>query len=153
MSAPTLDQLRTFFEENALAQRAAASLKNGAQIALVVDGARYTFTKESGHNRLLDEPATKADMTFTIPGAAALELITRRFDSVGQVGLHIFEDVMSQDPQRKVEARFHCGFLTLMTSGYLGILSAGGADVAKFLGSKGFGSVSKLKDVIARLKS
>ena len=152
MSSPTVEQLRAFFEEGALAQRAAASLKNGAQIALIVENTSYTFTKEGGRNRLLAQAPIKADMTFTMPAASALELVTRRFDSVGQVGLHIFEDVLSQDPTRKVGARFHCGFLTLMTSGYMGILTAGGADVAKFLASRGFGNISKLKDAIARLK-
>ena len=152
MTTPSFEQLRSFFEDGALAHKAAASLKNGAEIALVIDEKTYTFTKEGGKNRLHDHAARKPDIIFTMPGVSAQELVTKRFDSVAQVGLHIFEDVLSQDPSRKVKVRVMSGFLTLMTSGYLGILTAGGADVAKFLGSRGFGSAGKIKDAISKLK-
>lgn len=152
MTTPSFEQLRVFFEDSPLAHKAAASLRNGAEVALVIGEKTYTFTKEGGRNKLHDHAARKPDVIFTMPEASALELVTRRFDSVAQVGLHIFEDVLSEDPARKVTVRVMSGFLTLMTSGYLGILTAGGAELARFLGAKGFGSAGKIKDAISKLK-
>lgn len=151
-----LAELKDFFENNPLAQRAADSIKNGREIAVVVTNGdqktNYTFAKESGRNVFRDSAASSPDLTFTIPQASAQELVTKKFDTVGQVGLHIFEKMLSNDPSQKIQAKIHAGFLGLMTGGYLGVLTAGGTDVAKFLASKGLGSAGKIKDTISKMR-
>lgn len=151
-----LTELKEFFENHPLAQKAADSIKNGREIAVVVTKGghhnSYTFAKENGRNIFRDGGASKPDLTFTIPEASAQELVTKKFDTVGQVGLHIFEKMLSNDPSHKIHAKIHAGFLGLMTGGYLGVLTAGGTEVAKFLAAKGLGSAGKIKDTISKMR-
>lgn len=150
------NELRAFFEDNELAKRAADSIRNGREIAIVIrssnQSASYTFTKESGRNVLRDAPAAHADLTFTIPEESARELVTAKFESVGQVGLHIFNKMLSNDPNQKITAKLHAGMLSLVAGGYLGVLTAGGSEVAKFLATKGLGNVGKIKDALSKMK-
>jgi hypothetical protein len=149
-------ELKAFFEENPLAHKAADSIRNGRQIALEVPGDGttkvYIFTKEGGKNVLREGDAQSADVIFTIPVDSAQELVTRKFDSVAQVGLHIFEKILSNDPKQKIQIRLKTGVLSLIAGGYLGVLTAGGGDVAKFMASRGLGSMGKIKDAITKLR-
>ena len=152
-----IDALKPFFEQNALAQKAAASIRNGREISIVIirsegSSQSYVFTKESGRNCLRAATAAHADLTFTIPEDAARELVSAKFDSVGQVGLHIFNKMLSNDCNQKITAKLHAGVLSLIAGGYLGVLTAGGSDVAKFLATKGLGSMGKIKDAISKMK-
>lgn len=148
-----MDKIKVFFEENALAQQAAHSIKNGREIGLVIDGVPYTFKKDASKNRIESGKSSSPDLIFEIPKQAAEELFSNSFTSVGAVGIFIFEKMLASDPQHKVKARVHAGFLSLMTGGYLGVLAAGGAEVAKFLAQKGLSNPSKIKDAIAKLRS
>lgn len=151
-----LADLKSFFEANSLAIKAADSIKNGRQIGVVVTAGdqktEYTFLKEKGANVLREGAASSPDLTFTIPEASAKELTTKKFETVGQVGLHIFEKMLSNDPSQKIHAKIQAGFLGLMTGGYLGVLTAGGGEVAKFLATKGLGSAGKLKETISKMR-
>ena len=101
---------------------------------------------------LRDGEPKSPDVVFIMPVAAARDLTSKKFDTVGQVGLHIFEKILSNDPTQRIQIRLKSGVLSLVTGGYFGVLTAGGAEVAKFLATKGFGSMGKLKDAISKLK-
>ncbi len=156
-----LTEFKVFFEENELAKKAAASIKDGREIEILVPDAgpaseaslMLTFTKESGRNVLRDGAPANPDLTFTIPKAAADEILATRFESVGQVGLRVFEKMLSSDPKQKVRAKIHVGFLSRLSGGYLGVLAAGGGEVARFLASKGLSSAGKLKDVVSKMRT
>lgn len=152
-----LNELKSFFEDNELAKKAAESLRNGREIGVEIkmgdNVEAYTFTKEGGRNVLKKGEPSSPDVVFIIPEAAARELVTKKFDSVGQVGLHIFEKILSNDSNQKIAIRLNAGALGLVTGGYFGVLTAGGTDVAKFLASKGLGSMGKLKDAVSKLRS
>lgn len=150
-------ELKPFFEENPLAVRAAHSIRDGHEITLNVrriDGSllAFTFAKQGGRNVLREGRSESPDLTFTMAEAAARSLVTGHYETVGQVGLHIFEKMLSNNPEDKIRAAINAGFLRLMTGGYLGVLTAGGGDVAKFLATRGLGNVGKLKDAINRLR-
>ena len=151
-----LTEMKAFFEAGELAQKAASSIRNGREIGLVVTSAGkevgYTFTREGGKNVLRDGNAAHPDIIFTLPEAAAKALITGKFETIGQVGLHIFEKILSNDPDQKVRIRLKAGVLSLVTGGYLGVLTSGGTDVAKFLATHGLGSMGKLKDAISKMR-
>ncbi|MEW6058211.1 MAG: hypothetical protein AB1540_16535 [Bdellovibrionota bacterium] len=149
-------ELRAFFEKNSLAQQAAQSIKNGREIQLVIttDGkeSSYVFSREKNTNTLREGKPQNPDLTFFLPKPVAEELVAKKFNTVGQVGLHIFEKMLCNDPNQKVRAKLHVGILSLMTGGYLGVLTAGGADVAKFLATRGLGNMGKLKDAISKMR-
>jgi len=150
-------ELKAFFEENELAIKAAASLRNGREIALNIifaDGNEkaFTFGKESGRNVLRESASKSPDMSFRIPENAARSLTQTSFSTIGEVGLHIFEKILSNDPSEKIQVKMHAGVLGLVTGGYFGVLSAGGADIARFLATRGLGNMGKLKDAIGKMK-
>lgn len=152
-----LNELKKFFEENTLAHQAAASIKNGREIEIIVvtsnkERLEYTFKKDSGKNKIEQTKSTNADLSFVMPEAAILDIVNSQFDSVGQVGLRIFEKMLSNDENHKITAKLNCGILSLLAGGYLGVLTAGGSDVAKFLATKGLGNMGKLKDAISKMK-
>ena len=149
-------ELHNFFEANELAKKAADSIRDGREIAILVTGdgqqAAYTFTKSGGKNVFKESAAARPDVSFTIPIASVREIVETNFISVGQVGLRIFEKIISPDPAQKIHVKIHTGFLSLMTGGYLGVLTSGGSEVAKFLASKGLGSMSRVKDTISKMQ-
>lgn len=147
-----IEKLKSFFENNDLAKKAARSLKDGRQIEIVIDDAPFTFEKVAGNNTLKDGPSENADICFHIPSNAAEQLLTREFKTVGEVGIFIFEKMLASDPSHKVRAKVKAGILSLVMGGYLGVLAEGGADVAKFLAGRGLTNPSKIKDAIAKLR-
>ncbi len=157
------EELKKFFEENKLAIEAASSIRNGRKIRITIlenqdqnqesnQESSYLFTKQGSRNAFLNEPVPEPDLTFKIPAATAKELITKTFLSVGEVGLFIFGKITSSNEKEKIHFKLNVGFLNLMTGGYLGVLTAGGSDVAKYLASKGLGNIGKLKETISKLK-
>ncbi len=137
--------------------RAAYSIKDGREIEiLIIDGPAkmsYTFTKKGGKNLVLEGVPSSADLTFTLPKKSADEIIHSEFDSIGQIGLRIFEKMLSEHEDQKIKVKLHAGFLSLMTGGYFGVLTAGGSEVASFLAMKGLASMGKIKDTISKMKS
>ncbi len=154
LSSELSTQLKTFFETSPLARDAAQSLRDGRQIEiqLLNSGEKFTFEKIKGAPRFTNSPAAKADITFKIPDSVAQELATKAFPSVGQVGLFLFDSITSSDIAKKTQVSLHCGALSLVTGGYFGILTSGGAEVAKYLATKGLGNLGKIKDAIARMR-
>lgn len=157
MTSELKTALKKFFEENTLAKDAANSISNGRKIKITItdstgESTAFVFTKEKGANVLKEEDSTGYDVSFVIPVKAAEEITSTKFDSVGQVGLRIFEKILSSDAEQKIQVKVHAGVLSLITGGYLGVLTAGGGDVAKFLASKGLGNIGKIKDAISKMK-
>lgn len=153
-----LSELKAFFVDSDLSKKAAGSIRNGREIGLEITrktgtAEQYTFTKEGGRNVLREGAASSPDVIFVLPEVAANELVTKDFATIGQVGLHIFEKILSNDPDQKIQIRLKAGVLSLVTGGYFGVLTSGGSDVAKFLASKGLGSMGRLKDAVSKLKS
>jgi hypothetical protein len=62
------------------------------------------------------------------------------------------ENKPSAEESDKVKVKLNTGFLSLMTGGYLGVLTAGGAEVTKYLASRGLGNIGKIKETIARMR-
>jgi hypothetical protein len=59
----------------------------------------------------------------------------------------------SADAACKVKAKVHVGIFDMLRKGYLGVLPLGGTAVMKYLGTKGFGSIGKVKDALSQMKS
>lgn len=156
MTSELKTALKNFFEVNPLAIEAADSIRDGRKIKITITSSEpacvFTFTKEKGKNVLKEEDPSDCDISFVIPTKAAEEITSTKFDSVGQVGLRIFEKILSHDAEQKIHVKIHAGILSLVTGGYLGVLTSGGAEVTKFLASKGLGNMGKIKDAISRMK-
>jgi len=142
------------FCDRSVFQAGTKPLKNGTEIAIYVDGkGPLNLIKREGRAVLLVEAPKKADLSlYMAPGAlAALSALST--EDVGEVGVEILKLMAESDPDRKVEVKVHIGIIDFVFHGYLGILPLGGATVMKFLASKGFNSISKIREAIANLRS
>ena len=146
-------KLTSFFEHGPMAKKAAHSLKDGREIQLLVANSPFRFFKENKNNRIEAGNCASPDIIFEISALACEELVTRDFKTVGEVGIFIFEKMITNDPAHKVKAKVRAGVISLVMGGYLGILGEGGAEVAKYLAQKGLTNPSKIKDAIAKLRS
>jgi hypothetical protein len=146
----------TFFQSNSLAIEATKSISNDREIAIyIIDGTNkdaFTFVKKDGKNHLIKEAAKNPDFTFIIPINTALELLNTNFTSISQIGLRIFEKILTKNENEKIKIMVHIGPLSILTGGYLGVITTGGSDVAKFLASLGLNSLTKIKDTLAKMR-
>lgn len=150
----TLDLLQSFFQRP-VAQTGTRPLRDGVEIALYLeDQGPVTLVKQNGQALVLNHaPQKKPDMTFHIPCEAAKTLSGLSTDDVGEVGVEILKLMAHSDPAHRVTAKVHIGAFDLLRNGYLGVIPLGGPTVMKFLASKGFNNIGKIRDAISRMRS
>jgi hypothetical protein len=141
------------------AELAARSLASGAEIEFRIrppskDEALeiFTFGREGGSNRVTPGPAPDPQLTFELTPLAAESILTLPDQDIGRIGIHILTLVAAGDASRKVSVKFHAGFLTLLSKGYLGVLSAGGAGFASALAARGLGGVGAIQAALKKAR-
>jgi hypothetical protein len=154
MSAkPTEFKLLKNFFSLEVCQRATRPLKNGIEIAIHVDeNSSLTLTKQKGQTEIIEETPQKPDMTFWIGKDGVKELTSLETEDIGEIGVAIIKLMLSGDSKTRLKSKVHIGTLQLLTHGYLGVLPLGGPTVMKFLASKGFSSIGKIKEAISQLR-
>lgn len=152
MSSELVTQLKGFFERD-VCQRATKPLRDGIRIAVEIEGEPpATLMKRGGRMEVLAEPADKPDMTFRVGPKAIPTLAATTTTDIGEIGVEILKLMAHSDPAYKIGAKVHIGLFELLRNGYLGVLPLGGATVAKFLATKGFTGIGKIKEGISRLR-
>lgn len=146
------EKVRTLFDKD-VCQQGTNPLKGSAQIAIYLDDAGpVLLTKRDGKAIVLKEAPSKADMTFWITSQGLDYLRSQPAGDVGEVGVAILQLMASDDPKLKMRAKVHIGLFDLVLKGYLGVIPLGGPTVMKFLASKGFTGMGKIKDAISKFK-
>lgn len=144
--------LRDFFSRE-VSQKGTKPLKNGIEIEIHISDCRpLTLTKQSGKVSLIEGQSSSPDMTFWIGKRGIHQLVSVQTEDIGEVGVAIIKLMISQDPELQLKSKVHIGTLQLVTHGYLGVLPLGGSTVMKFLASKGFSSIGKIKEAISQLR-
>ncbi len=145
--------IQRFFERG-VAQRGTRPLRDGIEVAIFLDGkGPVTLTKRGGSALVVKEIPVKPDLTFWIPGPAIKTLETITTEDVGEIGIEILKLMSHSDPAYRVAAKVHIGPFDLLRNGYLSVLPLGGPSVMKFLASKGFTGMGKIKDAISRMRT
>lgn len=169
-----------FLTETAL--EAAKPLSPKATIGLEIrSGNKFEFlifSRKNGTNNVEVGTQPSGDIRFILSRKAAIEILEFNLGpikikgsateiefgdtsepssnipkrTIGQIGVHIAKRIASADPEVKIKMEVHASLLTLMTSGYLSILKAGGNEMAQYLKSKGLDGLSAFKAVVATLK-
>lgn len=141
------------------AEQAARSLAPGAEIEFHIRpaggsgaGEVFTFGRASGSNRVAPGPARDPQLTFELTPGAAESILGLPDQDIGRIGIHILTLVAAGDASRKVSVKFHAGFLTLLSKGYLGVLSAGGAGFASALAARGLGGVGAIQAALKKAR-
>jgi len=142
--------LKRFFEKPAC-QRATAPLRKGIEISVIVDSETpATLRRTESAMQVLASTSENPDMTFRVPLGALEKLANDPTDDIGEIGIAIIKAMIDGDD--RITAKVHIGPFDLLLRGYLSVLPLGGPGVMKFLASKGFTGISKIKEGIARMK-
>ena len=136
------------FFDREVAQKAAHSVSNGAEIEFRAGDETFTFTKVGGKNTVVPGSAKSPQLIFTLSPKAAEGILEYPSDDIGEIGVHIAKMVVSKDPETRVSVQFKSGFLGLFTKGYFGVLTTGGAGFASFLASHGLNGISGIKRLL-----
>jgi hypothetical protein len=152
MPGDNFSKLKSFFDRG-VCQRATAPLRDGIELSVEVEGEEpMTLSKMSGKTTVLNRRAEKPDMTFHVGPGAIDTLAATTTEDIGEIGVEILKLMAHESDDHKIRAKVHIGLFTLLSHGYLSVLPLGGATVTKFLASKGFSSIGKIKDGISRMK-
>jgi hypothetical protein len=160
MNAPTAEitpsaMLAAFIATNPGAQRVAAALKSGAEVAIrFVDqpGDWRLHVADSGKACFEQVLATDPDFELYLP-VAAVNAITSHTDAdVGEIGIVFFEHIVAREPARQIGVATHSGIVKLTRRGWLGVLALGGPKLVKWMAGKGLRGTGSIANVLSRLK-
>ncbi len=152
-AAPSFrERFSTYFDRE-VAQKAAKSLHDGAEIGLTVGNEAFTFTREGGKNRVKDGAPHDPQLVFTMTPAAAESVLSHTSEDIGSIGIHIAKMVAVPEADKKITIQFKTGFLTLFGKGYFGVLASGGSQFASYLASKGLNGMGAFKDMLKKMRA
>jgi len=144
--------LKAFFA-SPVAQKGTQPLKNGVEIVIQVsEHPTMILTKKKGVVTITEGNSKSPDMTFWIGKKGVRELSQVKTEDVGEMGVAIIKLMLSRDADIQLKSKVHIGSLQLLTHGYLAVLPLGGSTVMKFLASKGFSNLGKIKEAISQLR-
>lgn len=144
--------VKTFFDRD-VTKRGMKPLKDGIEIALYVDDkGPMTLGKKEGTPYVDVQAPLSAHLSFWIPSHSAKSLSELQTEDLGELGVAILKLMANPDPGYRIRARVHIGLFEFLRSGYLGVLPLGGSTVMKFLASRGFSGIGKIREAISRLR-
>ncbi len=149
MPSPSFEALKRFFETAEAARKATKPLKDGAEVALEIDGGPARFAVRGGKPEVVEGKAQQPDFTLTLPDAAVQRITSLRSDDVGEFGVEFFKLVLEKDPSLKVRIKIDASTGQLLSHGYLLVLAQGGLKVTWWLLKNG---VKNPKAAIERLR-
>lgn len=144
-----VSKLKTFLTEEASCVQAAQCLGNSVEIGIVVgetiDGA---FFKKAPGAEFEIRPAKNPDVIFMMSASAIDVLTGQKGLSLGQLGVEVLKQVVAGEIRIKVKG----SLFSILKNGYLTIIKEAGAPFAQFLAEKGVSSLSKIPDLIAKMR-
>lgn len=133
-------------------QQGTKPFSKGVELALKIETATVRLVREDSGMKVLPGPAKQPDMTFTLPQNAIGTLESLGTTDIGEMGIEIIKLMMHNDPTYRINAKVHIGGFDLLRNGYFSVLAGGGPTVMRYLATKGFSSLGKIKAAISRLK-
>ena len=139
-----------------IAEKAANPLAEGVEIELHVqssDGSpveTFTFTRLEGKNHVKPESALAPQIIFKMTPLAAEEILADASEEIGKIGIHIGRLLVSPDASKRMSFQIKAGFLTLFSKGFFGVFTAGGAEFAAFLASRGLNGIGAIKTLLSK---
>jgi len=144
------------FLSSPLALNASKGLSDRICIALHVEGEPYFFQRKKGENTLSRVRGEfQPDVQFWVPLSTLrhlLDVADLPGTGIGTMGVSIFEYIFVSDEAKKIKFRVDSGFLSLWSKGYFSVLKAGGPEVASYLARFGFDSLSRVKEVLKKVR-
>jgi hypothetical protein len=121
------------------------SVEIGIVIAETIDGA---FFKAGNKAEFELRPAKNPDVIFMM-SASAIDVLTEQKNlSLGNLGVEVLKQIVGGEIKIKVKG----SLFSILKNGYLNIIKEAGAPFAQFLAEKGISSLSKIPDLIAKMR-
>ena len=147
-------ELKDFFV-GPLAEKAGSLLSERALIAIHVEERHFLFSRKKGENTISEGESAEADVHFWVPLSTMRHLVSLAAlpgTGMGTMGIAVIEHLFNVEEARKIKFKVATGFLGLWAKGYFSVLKAGGPEVASYLKRWGFDSLSRIKDVLRKIR-
>lgn len=148
--------LARFLASNPGAQRAARSLRSGAEVAIMFTDAPDPWRAVVGESGALTlEPGAAADPDFElhVPPQALHEVCASDAQDLGDLGVSFFEHMVAHEPERRIHAQVHSGVVKLTRRGWVGLLALGGPKVMMWMARKGLRGPGAVAGALGRFKA
>jgi hypothetical protein len=150
-----VERLAALFREHPTWVRAARKLGADATSSVYFShrpGQVWHLVPRGGVTHLLPGPAADPDFVFRF-SPAAVECLEQVRGDIGDFAVALFERVLEENPERRVDLRIAAPFGRLVRRGYLGLLLAAGPRVLAFGAAHGVRSRGALRRFVAVLRS
>lgn len=149
-SHPIAEKLGRFMIQNAACIQAAKHLGHGVEISVLVDDQipAAFFRSSTGAGFELRQ-ANKPDVEFVLTSSAVESLTSNHEINMGELGVEVLKLYIS----KQVKIRVKGNIFGILKNGYLGIVKDAGLPFAKFLAENGVSNISKIPDLIKKMKS
>ena len=142
-------KLGNFMTSNEACIQAAKSLGNGVEIGILIEGElECAFYKSVNSAGFETRKAKDPDVIFQLNLTAIDVLCTLVEKNLGELGIEVLKQYLNGNVQIRVTG----GFLGVMKNGYLSIVKDAGLPFAKFMAEHGVSNLSKIPELIKKLK-
>lgn len=143
------EKLELFLTQEAACKQAAKSLSSGTEIGIVIsEYADCAFFNGPAGAALEARQARNPDVSFHLSPTAIDILCTKKGINLGELGVEVLRQYLAGEVKIKV----HGSLFSIMKNGYIKIIMDAGVPFAKFLAEHGVGSLSKIPDIIKKLR-
>lgn len=141
--------LKQFLETRPASKQAAKSLKKGVEIGLVINNSfQMAFYQEGGAPVLSDREAINPDVIFYLTPEAIRNLTANNGDDMAELGIEVLREYLAEN----LSIHYQGSLLGFMRHGYLGIIKDAGLPFAKFLAAHGVENITKIPELINKLR-
>ena len=143
-------QLADFLTNDPACAVASQCLSRGVEIGVLLDdtvhGSFFRKTEGAGFEA---REARSPDVVFHMNASAVEILAGQKGLNLGELGVEVLKLVVSKDIRVKVPGNL----FGIMKNGYLGVVKEAGLPFAKYLTEHGVSNLSKIPEIIKKLKS
>ncbi len=143
-----VQKLGSFMTTNNACAQAAKSLGRGVEIGITVEGIDCTFFRNAEGPGFEVRKAKNPDVTFKMSPLATDTLCDVHDRTLGELGVEVLKQYLAGE----VQVRVNGSLFGIMKNGYLGIIKDAGLPFAKFLAEHGVANISKIPEIIKKLK-
>lgn len=147
-----LEQFKDFSKRHVFTT-ATNPLKDGIEIAIFIDEAEsITLTKRNKLIEVLEISPKAPEISFWISSKAVEQIHKHPSEDVGDIGIELIKLMAKSEVDLYLRCKIHAGLITLTMKGYLGVIPLGGSKLMKFLATKGFSGMGRIKQAIDNLR-
>lgn len=144
------EKLKQHMTEDAACALAAKCLHKNVEIGIVIENTlECAFFATNGLPQFEKRPANNPDVVFHLSAHAVDILTNHKGRNIGELGVEVLKLIVGKEIHLKVPGHL----FSILKNGYLNIIKEAGAPFAKFLAENGVSHISKIPDLIKRLKS